>query len=188
MYDSKLALLNISLTWPINLETAVGSPKSSQALGAPRQTEKCLITTKVTRLFLFHDAHQYLTDLFLRPTAVSRIHALDEIDISSRGEWSKKHALSLFEGSALSPAQTQVRQDALFHGQGRSQLDTRSVLPVRERERREEGPVCEPESGKLARTLLAGFFNNPKFVCVELSWLICYSLPSNFTWLNRVEM
>ncbi len=68
------------------------------------------------------------------------IHARDEIDISSRGEWSKK--------IALSPAQTQGRQDALFHGQGRSQFGARSVLTVR-------------EHGKLARTPLAAFFNIP---------------------------
>ncbi|MEC4674780.1 MAG: hypothetical protein VST68_11380, partial [Nitrospirota bacterium] len=55
----------------------------------------------------------------------------------------------------MSPAQTQVRQDALFHGQGRSQSDVRSVLSVRERERREERQVCEPEGGKRARTPLA---------------------------------
>ncbi len=48
-------------------------------------------------------------------------------------------------GSALSPTQIQGRQDALFLGQGRSQFDARSVLPVRERERREERQVCEPE-------------------------------------------
>ena len=59
-----------------------------------------------------------------------QIHALDEIDINSRREWSKKHALSLFEG----PVQ-----------QGRSHFDARSVLPVRGRERREERQVCEPE-------------------------------------------
>ncbi|MEC4674470.1 MAG: hypothetical protein VST68_09795 [Nitrospirota bacterium] len=68
-------------------------------------------------------------------------NALDEIDISSRREWSKK--------SALSPAQTQGRQDALFHGQGRSHVDARSVLPVR-------------EHGNLARTPLAAFFNIPE--------------------------
>jgi len=76
------------------------------------------------------------------------INARGDIDISSRREWSKKHALSLSEGSALSPAQTQGRQDALFHGQGRSQFGARSVLPVR-------------EHGKLARTPLAAFFNIP---------------------------
>ncbi|MEC4674450.1 MAG: hypothetical protein VST68_09695 [Nitrospirota bacterium] len=59
-----------------------------------------------------------------------QIHALDEIDISSRREWSKKHTLSLSEGSVQ---------------QGRSQFDARSVLPIRERERREERQVCEPE-------------------------------------------
>ncbi|MEC4672621.1 MAG: hypothetical protein VST68_00400, partial [Nitrospirota bacterium] len=36
-------------------------------------------------------------------------------------------------------------QDALFHGQGRNQFGARSVLTVRERERREERQVCEPE-------------------------------------------
>ncbi len=65
------------------------------------------------------------------------INARGDIDISSRRVWSKK--------SALSPAQTQGRQDALFHGQGRSHVDARSVLTVRERERREERQVCEPE-------------------------------------------
>ncbi|MEC4674201.1 MAG: hypothetical protein VST68_08425 [Nitrospirota bacterium] len=48
-------------------------------------------------------------------------------------------------GSVISPAQSRGRQDALFHGQGRSPFDARSVLPVRERERREERQVCEPE-------------------------------------------
>jgi len=51
-------------TFPFNLETAVGSPKSPQALGAPRKTEKSLITPEVTTTFLFHEAHQYLTGLF----------------------------------------------------------------------------------------------------------------------------
>ena len=45
----------------------------------------------------------------------------------------------------MSPAQAQGHQDALFHGQGRSHLDARSVLTVRECERREERQVCEPE-------------------------------------------
>ncbi len=40
---------------------------------------------------------------------------------------------------------TQAHQDAPFHGQGRSHFDERSVLIVRERERREERQVCEPE-------------------------------------------
>ncbi|MEC4674292.1 MAG: hypothetical protein VST68_08885, partial [Nitrospirota bacterium] len=65
------------------------------------------------------------------------IHGLGEIGISSGREWSKK--------SFISPAQSQGCQDSLFHGQGRSLFDARSVLPVRERERREERQVCEPE-------------------------------------------
>ncbi|MEC4673404.1 MAG: hypothetical protein VST68_04385 [Nitrospirota bacterium] len=48
----------------------------------------------------------------------------------------------------MSPAQTQGRQDALFHGQGRSQFGARSILPVR-------------EHGKRARTPQADFFNIP---------------------------
>ncbi|MEC4673170.1 MAG: hypothetical protein VST68_03160 [Nitrospirota bacterium] len=79
------------------------------------------------------------------------IKALDEIDVSSRWEWSKK--------SAVSPAPTQGCQDALFHGQGRSQFGARSVLTVR-------------EHGKIWRTLLAApstrlrtcFFNIPRKV------------------------
>ncbi|MEC4672715.1 MAG: hypothetical protein VST68_00870 [Nitrospirota bacterium] len=77
------------------------------------------------------------------------IHALDEIDISSRREWSKK--------SALSPAQTQGRQDALFHGHGRSHFGARSVLSVR-------------EHGTMARTPLAAFFNIP--LMVEKRWVV----------------
>ncbi len=45
----------------------------------------------------------------------------------------------------MSPAQSQGRQDALFHGQGRSPFDAQSIHCVRERERREERQVCEPE-------------------------------------------
>jgi hypothetical protein len=46
--------------------------------------------------------------------------------------------------------------------QGHSPFDARSVLSVRERERREERQVCEPEGGKMARTPLAAFFNIPQ--------------------------
>ncbi|MEC4672682.1 MAG: hypothetical protein VST68_00705, partial [Nitrospirota bacterium] len=55
------------------------------------------------------------------------INALDEIEISSRREWSTKHVLSLSEGTVQ---------------QGRSQFDARSVLLVRDRERRKERQVC----------------------------------------------
>ncbi len=65
------------------------------------------------------------------------IHVLDEIDISSRREWSKK--------PALSPAPIQGRQNALIRGQGHSHFDERSLLTLGERERREERQVCEPE-------------------------------------------
>ncbi len=46
---------------------------------------------------------------------------------------------------------TQVRQDAPFHGQGRSHFDARSVLRVREHERREERQVCESEGSAKGR-------------------------------------
>ncbi|MDA0739741.1 MAG: hypothetical protein O2999_11980 [Nitrospirae bacterium] len=51
----------------------------------------------------------------------------------------KKHALSLTEGSVQ---------------QGRSHFDARSVLPVRERERRKERQVCEPEGQAKGRRCL----------------------------------
>ncbi|MEC4672937.1 MAG: hypothetical protein VST68_01990 [Nitrospirota bacterium] len=99
------------------------------------------------------------------------INARGDIDISSRREWSKKHALSLSEGSALSPAQTQGRQDALFHGQGRSQFDARSVLTVRERERREERQVCEPEGQAQWR---------------ERRWRLFSTFPSYIFWMGSL--
>ena len=73
------------------------------------------------------------------------INALDEIDISSWGNWSKKHALAKAVGPLCHPPKPKGGQDALFHGQGRSQFGARSVLTVRERERREERQVCKPE-------------------------------------------
>ncbi|MEC4674212.1 MAG: hypothetical protein VST68_08480 [Nitrospirota bacterium] len=70
----------------------------------------------------------------------------------------------------ISPAQTQGRQDALFHGQGRRAIGARSVPGVHERQRSEERQVCEPEDGNGSRTPLAdpsillrtGFFNSPQ--------------------------
>jgi len=50
---------------------------------------------------------------------------------------------------------TQARQDAPFHRQGRSHFDERSVLIVRERERREERQVCEPEGSAKGRPAYA---------------------------------
>ena len=43
--------------------------------------------------------------------------------------------------------------------QGRRSFGARNVHEVRERERREERQVCEPEGDKGPRTQLAGFFN-----------------------------
>ncbi|MEC4675265.1 MAG: hypothetical protein VST68_13835, partial [Nitrospirota bacterium] len=51
-------------------------------------------------------------------------------------------------GPIISPAPTQGRKDALFHGQGRRGFGARSVRGVREDDK---GP----------RTLLADFFNRP---------------------------
>ena len=62
-----------------------------------------------------------------------QIHAQDETDIMGGRECSKKHALSLSEGSVQ---------------QGRSHFDARSVQGVREHD-------------KMARTPLAAFFNIP---------------------------
>ncbi len=54
----------------------------------------------------------------------------------------------------------QARQDAPFHGQGRSPFDARSVLLVRERERREERQVCEPEGRQNGENAAGGFFQH----------------------------
>jgi len=55
------------------LEPAVGSQKSTQALGAPRTIKKCLITNKVTTNFLIAPCTPIPYVSFLRPTAGSRI-------------------------------------------------------------------------------------------------------------------
>jgi len=55
------------------LEPAVGSQKSTQALGAPRTTKKCLLTNKVTTNFLIAPCTPKPYVSFLRPTADSRI-------------------------------------------------------------------------------------------------------------------
>ena len=59
---------------PFNLETAVGSQKSTRALGAPRTIQKCLITHKVTTNFLISPCTPIRDASFLRPTAVSRFN------------------------------------------------------------------------------------------------------------------
>ena len=56
----------------INLETAVGSQKSTQPLGAPDKIQKGLITTKVNSTFGISPCTPIACASFLRPTAVSR--------------------------------------------------------------------------------------------------------------------
>ncbi len=99
------------------------------------------------------------------------------MDFSSRREWSKK--------SALSPAQTQRRQDAIFHGQGRSPFDARSVLPVRERERREEWQVCEPEGQAKGRERRWRLFSTFP-MCVSLN-IRTYPQPGRYRLVNVGE-
>jgi len=55
-----------------NLETAVGSQKSGQALGAPGKIKKRLITTEVTTIFFISPGTPISYTYILRPTAVSR--------------------------------------------------------------------------------------------------------------------
>jgi hypothetical protein len=62
-----------------------------------------------------------------------QVHALGAIDLSSRREWSKKHALSLFEESVQTCPERSRRK-------GRSSFDARSVLLVREHGKRERMP------------------------------------------------
>ena len=57
----------------LNLKTAVGSPKSTQALGAPGKSEKPLITNKVTTSFSDSPCTPIAYASFSRPTAVSRL-------------------------------------------------------------------------------------------------------------------
>jgi len=57
-----------------NLETAVGSQKSAQALGASGTMKKCLITTEVTTAFLIAPGTPISYQAVLRPTAVSRFN------------------------------------------------------------------------------------------------------------------
>jgi len=70
----------------------------------------------------------------------------DAPEETTRTDGSKKYALSLPKGlfskaAAISGLRSSLR---------RSRLDARSVLSVRERERREERQVCEPEGVKMA--------------------------------------
>jgi|GEM_PF-269361 len=60
----------------IILETAVGSQKSAQALGAHGTIKKCLITSEVTTTFCIAPCTPIPYTSFLRPTVVSRIIAV----------------------------------------------------------------------------------------------------------------
>ena len=58
----------------LNLETAVGSQKSAQALDAPGKIKKCLITSEVTTTFFISSCTPISYTTFLRPTAVSDMY------------------------------------------------------------------------------------------------------------------
>jgi len=57
---------------PFTLESAVGSQKSAQALGAPGKIKKCRITTEVPTNFFISPGTPISSTFVLRPTAVSR--------------------------------------------------------------------------------------------------------------------
>ncbi|MEC4673203.1 MAG: hypothetical protein VST68_03330 [Nitrospirota bacterium] len=75
------------------------------------------------------------------------IHALGEINISSRGGWSKKHAPAKAVGPLFHPPNPQAPR-CPFPRARPQPFDARSVLPVCERERRQEQQVCEPKGAK----------------------------------------
>ena len=60
----------------VNLETAVESRKSAQALDAPGKAEKCLITNKVTTNFSTSPCTSITSTSFSRLTAASRLKRL----------------------------------------------------------------------------------------------------------------
>jgi len=68
-----LSFFTVSFSFTFNLETAVGSQKSMQALDAPRKIKKCFITHKMTTNFLISPYTPIPYASFLRPTAVSRL-------------------------------------------------------------------------------------------------------------------
>jgi len=57
-----------------NLESAVGSQKSTQALGVPAKIKKCRITTEVTTNVFISPGTPISCTFVLRPTAVSRFN------------------------------------------------------------------------------------------------------------------
>ena len=82
-----------------------------------------------------------------------------------------KPVLSPVEGRpTISPAQTQGRQDALFHGQGRRGFGARSVHGVREDDKGPRTPLADP-----SERLRACFFNRP-------AEALCHSLHLAKPW------
>ncbi len=77
-----------------NLENAVGSRKSTQAIGAPSKTEKLLITSKVTTNFSVSLCTPLSYASFSRPTALSRFnHDSTHMSISSKSLVSYKPSI-----------------------------------------------------------------------------------------------
>jgi len=87
-------------------------------------------------------------------------------------ECSKKHSLSLSEWFARLPEAAFSLRCHFGEGgssesdpqQGRSLFDARSVHSVRERERREERQVCEPEGRQKGENAAGGFFQHSHHV------------------------
>ncbi len=70
-----------------NLEPAVGSQKSAQALAPPGKIKKCLITTEVTTTFCISPCTPISYTSVLRPTAVSRLKAVTAGFLKYLGLW-----------------------------------------------------------------------------------------------------
>ncbi|MEC4673262.1 MAG: hypothetical protein VST68_03645 [Nitrospirota bacterium] len=84
-------------------------------------------------------------------------HCQIRVILIIRNKGCSKPVLSPAEGRpAISPAQTQGRQDALVHGQGHSRFDARSVLTVHEHERRWR--LLQLRSGHVFSTFLEYLF------------------------------
>ncbi len=92
MSDVLIFYCNRSLCDSLNLETAVGSQKSTQALGALSKIKKCLITHKVTTIFFISPCTPIPYASFLRPTAVSRFNHASG---SCHATWNSLRILSL---------------------------------------------------------------------------------------------
>jgi len=74
------------------------------------------------------------------------IFTMGQLNFSSRGPINTPELMA--SSSEWECSKTSILSEG-FVQQGRSHCDERSVLSVRERERREERQVCEPEGGKM---------------------------------------